>query len=127
MRTRILAAVLGLAGVAAPAAAGSLATPILLKKEGESITCSVTNVGTKPVRAVVSELILYVNNVGTVEKTTGPADLAPLAAAGIGEALGDGVDQYQCRFTFKGSGKTLRGNGTVTTFAYEVLDTQPAY
>jgi hypothetical protein len=126
MRTRVLAAALAL-GIATPAAAGSLATPMLLKKENESITCTVTNVGTKPVRAVVSELILYENNVGTVAKTTGPADLAPLAMAGVGEALGDGVDQYQCRFTFKGSGKLLRANGVVMTFAYEVLDTQPAY
>src|SRR5262245_21425324 len=103
--TRTLGAltlVLASAALSAPPAAGSLATPILLKKETESIECTVTNVGTKPVRAVVSELIFYENSVGTVVKTAGPADLAPLAAAGVGEALGDGVDQYQCRFTFKG-------------------------
>ena len=113
-------------GPAAPAAAGTLATPIIVKKADQAISCSVTNVGTKPVRAVVSELILYVNNVGTVEKSTGPVDVAPLAATGVGESIDDGVDQYQCRFTFKGSGKTLRGNGTISDFDFNIIDTQPA-
>lgn len=125
--TRSLGALALAFSLATPAAAGTLATPILVKKEDQSITCSVTNVGTKAVRGVVSELILYVNNVGTVDKTTGPTDLAPLAATGVGESIADGVDQYQCRFTFKGSGKLLRAGGTVSDFDFNIIDTQRAY
>jgi hypothetical protein len=112
--------------LATPAAAGSLATPLLLVKTGEVLTCQIANIGAKTVRAVRSDLIHFVGTAGTVEDSTGPADLAPLALSGVGTPVLSGVQTYVCRFEFSGSGKGLRANALVNTGDFEVLDTQPA-
>jgi hypothetical protein len=126
--SRSAAIVLSLAlGVAAPVAAGTLATPLLIAKDGETVNCSITNIGTKPVRDVVSEMIVYTTNAGTVAESNGPVELAPLASTGAGDAAGPGVKTYVCRFTFKGSAKLLRANGTIGDLTFNVIDTQRAY
>ena len=112
--------------LAAPAAAGTLATPIVLVRTDQLVSCQIANVGTKAVRAVRSDLIHFVGSAGTIEDSTGPLDLAPLASSGVGTLLVSGAHAYVCRFEFSGSGKGLRANAVVIDATFEVIDTQPA-
>jgi hypothetical protein len=127
MRTHLLALALSI-GLAAPAAAGTLVTPVLIAKDDETVTCTAANAGAKAVRGVLVELISFANGPGVVAETNnGPSDLAPLETTGAGISAGPGVDLYLCRFTFQGSGKLLRAGGTVGDASFHVVDTQNAY
>ena len=120
---------LGLAlGPATRAAAGTLATPAVGAKDGEFVECTLVNVGTKAVREALAELISYDSGVGVVLASSGaPADLAPNGKTVTTGPAGPGFDPFVCRFTFKGSGKLLRGNAIVIDGTFDVLDTQPAF
>jgi hypothetical protein len=129
MRTRLLAAALALASApAAPAAAGMLATPVFYGKDAEFITCTVANTGTKTVREVLVELVSFDNEPGVAIETSGaPTDLAPLSTLGTTAPAGSGFLPYLCRFSFKGSGKTLRAGMTKIDGGFVVLDSLAAH
>jgi hypothetical protein len=129
MRTRLLAAVLVLASApAAPGSAGTLATPVFYGKDDEFVTCRVVNTGTKSVREVLVELVSFDNEPGVAIETSGaPVDLAPLSTLSTTAPAGSGFLPYLCRFSFKGSGKTLRAGMTKIDGGFVVLDSMAAH
>ena len=114
-------------GIAGPAGAGTLATPVFYGRDAEFITCRVANTGTKSVREVLVELVSFDNEPGVAIETIGPADLAPLATLSVSSAAGSGFLPYLCRFSFKGSGKTLRGGMVKIDGGFVVLDSLAAH
>jgi hypothetical protein len=127
--TRALAPILAALALAAPASAGTLATPVFFARDGEYLICTVANTGTKAVKDVLVELVSFDNEPGSVVDTNGaPIELAPLSTASASfTPNGTGFDGYLCRFTFKGNTKTLRGGVVKADTGYNVLESAPAF
>jgi hypothetical protein len=114
-------------GIAGPAGAGTLATPVFYGKVDEFVTCRVVNTGTKSVREILVELVSFQSEPGVAIASSGPADLAPLSTLSVSSAAGSGFYPYVCRFSFKGSGKTLRAGMTKIDGGFVVLDSMAAH
>jgi hypothetical protein len=114
-------------GIAGPAGAGTLATPVFYGKVDEFVTCRVVNTGATNVRNVLVELVSFESEPGVAIGSSGPADLAPLSTQSTSAAAGSGFFPYVCRFSFKGSGKTLRAGMTKIDGGFVVLDSMAAH
>ena len=126
-RVRLALAAFALSlGLPAAARAGTLLTPPIFVPPSFQISCQIMNAGTKPARDVVVQVLRIESpDPGTVEAATTPAEVAPLAYASTGvNNAGDG-QVYACRFTFKGSGKTMRGSSLLRD-PVAILDVQDA-
>jgi hypothetical protein len=106
--------------------AGTLVTAPIFLPPSFQIACQIMNAGTKPARDVVVQVLRVESPAsGTVEAATTPAEVAPLAYASTGvNNVGTG-QVYACRFTFKGSGKWLRGSSLLRD-PVAILDVQDA-
>jgi hypothetical protein len=111
MRRGLLALVLALsAGFASAARGGSAASGPFLVRTDEIISCVLSNLGTKPGRDAVVELVRF----GTVEDGeivgTSTGEVAPLTQKLVGLVNQDPPAFYGCRFSWRGGGKGLRGS-----------------
>ena len=113
-------------GLASASRAGTLVTPLVPVTTNNLIQCLVANDGKKAVADVVVELLAYNQDLpATVIRTETFEELAPLRY-GITGFTNDGPEiVFLCRFTFKGSGKSLRGSSLLRANGV-LVDVAPA-
>jgi hypothetical protein len=108
--------------------AGTVSTAPLVVHTGHNFLCGLTNLGTKATRAVAVEILEFSSFGGdvTVVATSPVADVAALAAVALDNGYNGTPPVLRlCRFSFKGSGKSLRASATVID-GTTPLATEPA-
>lgn len=115
--------------VSAHAGAGTLSTSPVVLQQNVGILCGLANVGEKSVRAVTLEIVEWdTAGISEIVTTSLPEDLEPLGfrqVTDLATSLTPTVGV--CRFTFQGSGKTLRASASVlANGGSELLATETA-
>ena len=95
-------------GLPVGAQAATLYTSFLNVGAGDSLNCGVVNASTKS-----REVTLEVLGISGTVISGGPATLAP--GTGAGQSVASTESPTHCRFTVKGSAKTIRGRACVLT------------
>jgi hypothetical protein len=95
-------------GLPVGAHAATLYTSFLNVGAGDALNCGVVNASTKTL-----EVTLEVLGISGTVISGGPITLAP--GAGAGQASLAAESPTHCRFTVKGSAKTIRGRACVLT------------
>lgn len=127
LRASTIAALFLALSPASVSGAGTLASAPIFVKDGEIFSCLLVNPGAKVVRQAVAEVIRFPGSVpGVVLETSAPVDLEALDQTEAGITASGLASFYVCRFTFKGSGKDLRGVATVIDTSVNVLGSEAA-
>jgi hypothetical protein len=127
-RSHILAIPLAASfALASAASAGTLITPLAPVTTNNLISCFLANGGTKAVQDVVVELLAYDSSLpASVVRTQTYEELAPLRYTNNGFTNEGPTAEFLCRFTFKGSGKSLRGSSILRENSVNVIAVSPA-